>query len=187
MNFTELKEKIMFATKQAFIEMYEKHGEERIYAFALYSDEGAMTVCPATNTLDYLETEKKKDSDLDDFDMFDETDLKYYKFEPAEWKYEMMGADKLFNEISKQCYDEADKSEENDEFDSYQNQLYNTCIEVLEELKSANFFKQITGNDIFLFFTVTDYEFGKREVKKIIKTLNDNKYNKEYLDWMKTW
>ena len=88
MNFTELKEQIKFATKQAFIEMCEKHKDERIYPFALYSDEGAMTVCPSTNTLDYLETQENDE------------DFKYYKFEPAEWKYEMVGADKLFDKIS---------------------------------------------------------------------------------------
>ena len=175
MNFTELKAKIKYATEQAFVEMYEKHKEEKIYAFALYSDEGAMTVCPSTNTLDYLETKK------------DDEDFKYYKFEPAEWKYEMVGADKLFDEISKLCLDEADKLEENDEFDLYRSQLYSTCIEVLEELKLANFFKQATGEDVFLIFTATEYEFSNKEIREIISKLNDNEYNKEYLDWMKTW
>ena len=30
---------------------FENYGAEEIYGFALYSDEGAMTVCPSTNTL----------------------------------------------------------------------------------------------------------------------------------------
>ena len=51
MNFTELKNKIEIAAKQAFLEMFEKHGKDEIYAFALYNDEGAMTVCPSTNTM----------------------------------------------------------------------------------------------------------------------------------------
>jgi len=180
MDFIELQKKIEFATKQAFLEMYEKYGKEGIYAFALYSDEGAMTVCPSTNTLDFLKTKEKDD------------DFVYYKFEPAEWKYEMEGADELFNEISKRCWDEVSRIEENDdtydeEFEKFQKQLYETCIEVLEKLKSENFFKQVIGEDIFLLFTVSEYEFSKKEIKKIVNSLNDNKYNKEYLDWMKTW
>ena len=174
MNFTELKEQIKFATKQAFIEMCEKHKDERIYAFALYSDEGAMTVCPSTNTLDYLEMQE------------DDEDFKYYKFEPAEWKYEMVGADKLFAEISELCHKEADKVED-EEFGSFKNQLYSTCIDVLQELKSEDFFKQTAGEDIFLIFTISDDEFSKKEVKKIVNRLNDNDYNKEYFDWMKEW
>ncbi|WP_221412548.1 DUF4303 domain-containing protein [Dysgonomonas sp. ZJ709] len=161
--------------------MFEKYGEEKIYAFALYSDEGAMTVCPSTNTLKHL---NGIDSNQEDFT--------YYKFEPAEWKYEMQGADKLFNEISELCSDEISKMEEDDEiydreFDKFQKKLYDTCIEVLKKLKSENFFKQIVGEDIFLIFTVSEYEFDKNELEKIITQLNENEYKEEYLNWMQTW
>lgn len=173
MNFTELKVKIENATKQAFIEMFEKHKEEEIYAFALYSDEGAMTVCPSTNTVEFL---KKQDQE----------DFLYYKFESAEWKYEMVGADDLFDEISTLCR-ETVFSMEDHEFGKFQKQLYQICIEVLEKLRSENFFKQIAGKDIFLLFTVSDYEFSKRDLQQIITSLNNNEYRDEYLEWMKTW
>ncbi|MXV37827.1 DUF4303 domain-containing protein [Flavobacteriaceae bacterium Ap0902] len=83
MNFQALQTKIEKATKRAFIEMFEKHADEGIYSFALYSDEGAMTVCPATNTLDFINNLSEDERE----------DLPYCKFEPAEWKYEMIGAD----------------------------------------------------------------------------------------------
>ena len=70
MNFEALKQEIEVATKKAFIEMFENYGAEEIYGFALYSDEGAMTVCPSTNTLKHLMT-------------VDQDDLTYYTFEPA--------------------------------------------------------------------------------------------------------
>ncbi|WP_407486179.1 DUF4303 domain-containing protein [Elizabethkingia anophelis] len=54
-NFETLKHKIETATKKAFLEIYEKAGSENLYAFALYSDEGAMTVCPSANSLKHLE------------------------------------------------------------------------------------------------------------------------------------
>ncbi|WP_255763293.1 DUF4303 domain-containing protein [Fulvivirga maritima] len=92
MNFEELERKIEAATKKAFIEIYDQHQDEGIYGFALYSDGGAMTVCPSANTQDFLE-------DLDDEE---KEDLAFYKFEPAEWKYEMVGADEAFNDISKE-------------------------------------------------------------------------------------
>ena len=175
MNFDLLKQEIEAATKKAFLEMFEKHGAEKIYGFALYSDEGAMTVCPSTNTLKHLENA-------------DQEDLAYYKFEPAEWKYEMKGAETDFNNISTKLREELDKNEDNDEwFEDFQMKLYETCIEILEKLKSKNFFKQITGEDIFLNFTVSDYEFEINDLKNTIKRLNENDYRKEYLDWMKTW
>lgn len=175
MNFEILKHQIEAATKKAFLEMFEKHGVDKIYGFALYSDEGAMTVCPSTNTLKHLTT-------------VDQEDLDYYKYEPAEWKYEMQGADNEFNEISKQLREELDKNDDDDDwFSDFQNQLYAICIEVLEKLKNENFFQKIIGKDIFLNFTVSDYEFEKSEVKEIISRLNDNEYKTEYLEWLETW
>ncbi|RQO41539.1 hypothetical protein DBR39_02600 [Chryseobacterium sp. KBW03] len=175
MDFEILKQQIENAAKKAFLEVYEKHGAEGIYSFALYSDEGAMTVCPAANTMKVMETA-------------DEDDILYYKYEPAEWIYEMKGADKEFNEICTQLRTELDKHDDDDQwFEGFQTTLYSTCIEVLEKLKNENFFTQITGKDVFLIFTVSEYEFETKDLQDIIIRLNDNEYKSEYLDWMATW
>ena len=188
MNFAELKDKIEEATRQAFLEMFEKHGKEEIYAFALYSDDGAMTVCPSTNTMTHLTSQDDWQDDLT------------CKYGPAEWKYECEGADDLFDEICELCRNEFSEKER-DEFlrmredkidqskiGKFRVQLYETCIEVLEKLKSENFFKQIVGKDIFLYFTVSDgFEFSREKWQEVIIRLNDNEYRDEYLAWMETW
>ncbi|AZA82490.1 hypothetical protein C1637_08155 [Chryseobacterium lactis] len=174
MNFEILKEQIEKAAKKAFLEIYEQHGSENIYSFALYSDEGAMTVCPASNTLEMLKHA-------------DENDQLYYKYEPAEWAYEMEGAHDEFNEICTQLRTELEKNEDDDWFYDFQSKLYSVCTDVLEKLKKENFFSSITGRDIFLIFTVTDYEFEDKDLKDIIIRLNDNEYKDEYLEWMNTW
>lgn len=43
-------------------------------------------------------------------------DITYYKFEPAEWKYEMQGADQEFNEISNLLREELDKHSDDDDW-----------------------------------------------------------------------
>lgn len=175
MDFEILKQQIENAAKKAFLEVYEKHGAEGVYGFALYSDEGAMTVCPAANTMKAME-------------MADEEDALYYKFEPAEWTYEMEGADKEFDDICTQLRAELNKHDDDDQwFEGFQSKLFSTCIEVLEKLKSENFFTKITGKDIFLIFTVSDYEFEENELKDLIVRLNDNEYKSEYLNWMAAW
>lgn len=182
MDFETLKQQIEKAAKKAFLEMYEKHGAENIYSFALYSDEGAMTVCPSSNTMEAI-------NDVD------QDDAAYYKYEPAEWTYEMEGADQEFNDICKDLRTELEKYEKQYEdeeeydqwFQEFQSKLYTVCIEVLEKLKNEDFFKNIIGKDIFLIFTVSDYEFEKHDLKDIIIRLNDNEYKSEYLEWMKTW
>lgn len=175
MDFEILKQQIENAARKAFLEVYEKHGAEGVYSFALYSDEGAMTVFPAANTLKVMENA-------------DEDDALYYKYEPAEWTYEMEGADKEFDEICTQLRAELNKHDDDDQwFEDFQTKLYSTCIEVLEKLKNENFFTRITGKDIFLIFTVSDYEFDKKDLKDLIIRLNDNEYKNEYLNWMATW
>ncbi len=175
MDFEILKQQIEDAARIAFLEVYEKHGAEGVYGFALYSDEGAMTVCPAANTLKVIENA-------------DEDDALYYKYEPAEWTYEMEGADKEFDLICTQLRAELNKHDDDDQwFEGFQTKLYSTCIEVLEKLKNENFFTKITGEDIFLIFTVSDDEFEPNDLKDLIVRLNDNEYKSEYLNWMATW
>lgn len=186
MNFDLLQHKIEQATKQAFLEMYLQHGEEGIYAFALYSDEGAMTVCPSTNTQAALN--EHYDEQQEDF--------VYYQFEPAEWKYEMQGAEDAFNQISEdiyaaseQClqYDEDGEYIENETFNLFREALFDCCFKVLLKLKQENFFYNLVQNDVFLMFSVTEHEFEPEKLKKMITQLNNNPYQAKYLAWMKTW
>lgn len=184
MNFELLQQKIEQATKQAFLEMHLQHGAEGIYAFALYSDEGAMTVCPSTNTQTALKA----------YDAVE--DRIYYQFEPAEWKYEMQGADAAFNQISaevyaasEQClqYDEDGEYIESEAFNLFRETLFDCCFKVLLKLKQENFFYNLVQNDVFLMFSVSEYEFDQEKLKKMIIQLNDNPYQTEYLAWMQTW
>lgn len=175
MNFDQLKFKIEQATKQAFTEIYQQHAAEGIYAFALYSDENAMTVCPATNCLTALTS-------------IDPEDLDYYRFEPAEWAYEMQGADLIFNQISTELRNTVSQYlSQPEKLVQFRDQLYRCCIEVLLKLKQEHFFSQLTQQDIFLLFTVSDYEFEMSRIQEIVTQLNDSHYATEYLTWMKTW
>ncbi|GAA0196614.1 hypothetical protein GCM10009122_61340 [Fulvivirga kasyanovii] len=179
MNFKELELKIETATKKAFIEIFNEHNNEEIYGFALYSDGGAMTVCPSANTIDFLEN----------LDEEEKEELAYYKFEPAEWKYEMAGAVDEFDDISSELSTELEKNNyENEEaFVAFRNRIFKLCINVLKKLKKEDFFKNIVGKEIFLTFTVSDFEFDNDKLENIIIELNDNDYKEEYLKWMKTW
>jgi hypothetical protein len=179
-DFEALACKIEIATRKAFIHIQRQHPEDDIYAFALYSDDGAMTVCAAANSVEHLEN-----ADLDQH--------RYYKFEPAEWKYEGSGfgeADSLLGEICTIVRNRITDIDDDDggiQFEEFQSRLYETCIEVLKKLHGEGFFKQICGNDVFVTFSVTEYEFERAKIREIISALNDNDYRDEYLSWMKTW
>jgi len=174
-DFDSLKKKIEEATIEAFKEMVSKHKAEGIYAFALYSDDGAMTVCPATNTLEHL-----KKADKDDFE--------YYKFSEAEWAYEGEGANEKFEDICTIVRNEVlEKEDDGKWFKKFQGKLYEICIEVLKELRDKKFFTNTLGSEIFLNFEATEYEFPKKKTREIISLLNNDDYKNEYFLWMKSW
>ncbi len=177
-DFTALSERIERAARQAFIAIHRQHAGEGIYAFALYSDDGAMTVCEAANTAAHL-----KNAGLEDFSL--------YKFEPSEWKYEGRGfvyeRGDPFEEICDTVRTRVMAIDDEAEFLEFRSGLFETCTGVLKKLCSEGFFKQIAGQDIFVIFSATEYEFERGKLREIVTSLNDNEYRDEYLAWMETW
>jgi hypothetical protein len=176
LDFTALAAQITQAAQAAFLEILARHRDEGVYAFALYSDEGAMTVCPATNTLDYLAQQPADEA-------------AFYKFEPAEWKYEMVGADEQFNAICTQLRTALEELPDDDDaaFEAFRQQLYATCVQVLDDLHQARFFQQAAGHEVFLLFSVSEYDPDPADTARMVRQLNDNAYRDEYLAWMQTW
>lgn len=175
LDFQRLKQQLTRATQAAFLELLAAHRAEGLYSFALYSDEGALTVCPAANTLAHLATQPPEDQ-------------LYAKFEPAEWAYENVGAATQFNEISRQLRTHVLQADLGDEaFESFRQQLYATCVAVLDELRQQRFFEQAAGNEVFLLFSVSDSDTPVAELAQLARQLNYNAYRDEYLAWLASW
>ncbi|NML22353.1 DUF4303 domain-containing protein [Pseudoflavitalea sp. G-6-1-2] len=160
------------ATRKAFAELADRCGGEQLYAFALYSDEDAITLCPSANTLEHLEAGGDKD------------DWAYYQFEPAEWKYEMEGAEKEFNQISAQLRHAAQKTVGTEK---RSRQLRELAVSVLAKLKEEGFFNSLAKREVFLTWSVSDSDMDPEIIEPIIRLLNGPFYAQQYIDWMKTW
>ena len=174
-DFQALKSQLTQAAQAAFTEVLAQHRAEGIYSFALYSDEGAMTVCPATNTLAHVATQAPED-------------LPYAKFEPAEWRYENVGAAAQFDAIGRQLRAQAlDEAQTDEDFEQFRQQLHATCLDVLADLQQQGFFKQAAGQEVFLFFHVSDSDPSTEELAQLVRRLNPNAYGDEYLAWLSTW
>jgi len=132
-DFAQLERRIEDAARKAFPEVIERAGDETICAFALYSDDGAMTVCPAANTVEHVEHKDAKSPGNPD----------YYRFETAEWKYEAVGADDLFKGICDTVRNEVLEKEEDEAwFEAFRKQLYETCERVLLKLSRRAFLRR---------------------------------------------
>ncbi|WP_233635916.1 DUF4303 domain-containing protein [Hymenobacter setariae] len=174
-DFQNFAQQLTQATQAAFTELLARYPEEAFYSFALYSDEGAMTVCPAANTLGHLAAQSPDD-------------LPYAKFEPAEWQYEMVGADAQFDALSRQLRTRlAEGFAEPDGFERFRQQLYATCLEVLDALRQQRFFDKAAGRPVFLLVTISDSDTPPEELAQLASRLNNNAYRDEYLAWLRTW
>ena len=157
--------------RAAFTELLARHPTEAFYSFALYSDEGAMTGCPSTNTLGHLAAQPPDD-------------LPCAKFELAKWQYEMVGADAQFNALSRQPSARLDEDfAESDGFEQFRQQLYATCVDALRQQR---FFDEAAGRPVFLLFSVSDSNTPADELAQLVSRLNHNAYRDEYLAWLRT-
>lgn len=175
-DFQEFARRLALAAQAAFTELLAQHPTEIFYSFALYSDESAMTVCPAANTLAHLAAQPPEYQP-------------YAKFEPAEWRYEMVGAAAQFADLSRQLSARvlADDFTGAGRFEQFRRQLYATCVEVLDELRQRRFFDEAAGRPVFLLFSVSDGDTPAAELAQIVSRLNHNAYCAEYLAWLRTW
>ena len=174
-DFQHFQQQLTLATRDAFLELLAAHHAEEFYSFALYSDEGAMTVCPSANTLAHLAAQPPED-------------LSYAKFEPAEWAYERSGAAAQFDELSRQLRTHVlDEALAEEEFEQFRQQLYATCVAVLDELRQQRFFDQAAGREVFLLFSVSDSDTPAVELAQLVKRLNHTVYCAEYLAGLASW
>ncbi|XMO86542.1 DUF4303 domain-containing protein [Algibacter sp. AS12] len=158
------------AVKTCFRENIQKYGSD-ICSFALISDDGAMTVVPFTNTKSHLMNMQAQNPEHKD----------YYEFEPAEW-FTSNGANEEFNAICKMVSLKIDNEEL--DFEYFRNTLFNSCVEVLEKLRSEGFFQKELGKNLLVQFNISDTDEPKKNLINWTKRLNDSTYVKRYQDYM---
>ena len=171
-NFKKLEEKIVQASLVALNEFGEKFPEKKICGFALYSDDGAMTICNSINTTDFFE---------EGFDENGEYPLDY-KFSTAEWEFESEFADKEFSEISRILF-ERESEDDDEEFEKFRQELFETCCRALVKVKEQNKDNKVFDQNPLFLFAVSDSEIDQLQIETV-KKLNDERTFEEFERWM---
>lgn len=176
-DFESLKKEIVLASKKAFLEVQSHNTNEKLCSFALCSDDGAMTVCPSINTERHL----KRALDSNNGNL-------YFKFGTAEWQFEAQGADEMFDAICDKVRGTALEVEDRDEdFLWFRQNLFETCVQSLEQLRREGFFEKHCEPDFLLMFSVSDSDLSVEEELKKIARLNNPVVVKEFKQWTDTW
>jgi hypothetical protein len=185
-DFAALEQKIVAATLQAFGEVARAHPDESVCAFALYSDDGALTVCPAFDLASRRAARIARANDEDEADC--------YTFAPAEWALEGFGG-AAFNDICTALrtwvVEEVGDlllawQADGDAFVAFRAQLFETCIRVLERLRAEGAFDAYP--DLLLLFAVSDSDPVVEDELRMLKRLNgDSPYVAQFHRWTERW
>ncbi len=165
----KLRKDVRAAAERALKELRKKAGKEPLYAFALYSDDDAMTLIPAANTESGLRacaerygftTAKQIDGSL--------------RWSTAEWAYEGVGADRQFNEICEHLarFATGDWPVAGGHR-RFRKQVYEAAIGALEDLDADGAFGR--GKDrerLTLFVTISDSDVAPKLERASAKRLN---------------
>jgi hypothetical protein len=176
-DFAGLQTEIEQAARQAVDDMARRLPDETICAFALYTDGGAMTVCPATETLGHLRQAQHDAPGEEDF----------HRFCSTEWRFEGDGAEDAFERICTRVRTEVLSREGDDAgFDDFKRQLCETCVRALESLRVEGVFDRL-GPDFLLMFGVADDDVPVELARAWVARLNSPSVVAAFHAWTLTW
>lgn len=159
-DFDLLRQEIKDAARAAFGVVRRNHSDEQFYAFALYSDESAMTVCPAANTEEGLARR------AEEYGYSKPQQLASLRWATGEWAYEFEGAEffdracALINgEDRYEGEADEDPLEESEAFVAFRTQVFEVIVLALEDLDAEGFFGAGDAREaITLFCTLSDFD-----------------------------
>ncbi len=150
-DFTQLRAAVREAAEKAFTQVRASHSDEQFYAFALYTDDGPMTIVPAANT----EEGFRRNTGLDP------EEANYYRWATGEWAYEASGSG-AFQRVYELLNAGGRDGEEGGEEDSpdpaaFHSRVIEAMISALGELDSEGFFGGGSAREqVTLFVSVSD-------------------------------
>lgn len=174
LNFQQFKSKLKKSTRKVFLQLTKEYND--ICAFGLYSDESAMSIAVSFNTESYFKEMWESDPD----------EKESYRWFPGEWFCESYQDSKDFDKLNKQISPNSSLNESfptTTEFLEFRDNLYNTAVEVLSELKDEGLFSEFT-NEFILLFAVSEFENEEKQIEWVEK-LNSEKLSNEFEEWLK--
>jgi len=169
MDYELLQKSIKNAARLAFDSLREKYPNQVFCGYALYSDNDAITVCPAVNS----------EENLNQMVLNDPTDRVYYQWSVGEWDHESEGVE-FFMEISKHLYQQRLFMENSEELMCFRNLVYEACVSALESMKDEGYFR--SESDCVLVFSITDSSHDNE--CEWIDRLNKPRVSLDFKNWL---
>jgi hypothetical protein len=173
-DFASLEHEIAAATRLAFDDFTRAHPEEPPCAFALYSDDGAETVCPA------FDVATRRDARIAKYP--EEPDV--YTFCTPEWAFERFAGER-FTAICTTVSAHGRKLDD-EQLAAFKESLFESCIRVLERLRAEGAFDAYPS--LLLMFDASDCDLNTEDQLRTMTRLNAGlPWVEQYYRWAKTW
>lgn len=178
-DFAALAEGIADASRAALAEISERCGpHDPVCAFTLYTDDGAMTVCPAMVTEGQVQALTTRHPD----------DADYYRYSSAEWPLEGEGAKAAFNGLCTLVADHVLALPDEDggaAFTAFRTQLLETLLQVLERLRRED--PAFARESLMLQVAVSDGDEPAEVLNQWVARLNPPAVAARFKAWTDTW
>lgn len=149
------------AVRLAFEDLRAAHPDERFYAFALYTDDGAMGVSAAANMEEGLAAKIAAYGD--------EAEPAYLRWATSEWAYEGIGWDRtqgVYHAITAM-------GEAAEEFDAFRAGVLALMEGVMADLDAAGFFGRGEAREgVTLLCSITDADDAETYERRTVRALN---------------
>ena len=173
MDWVDLEKRVYKAAKSSFSSLKSAHPNEEFYVFALYTDSGAMTICPSANSFRGLEDKIGQEEEEDRT----HEAVQYYKWASSEWAYEAWQSEE-FEGVCKALRESAERSD----FESFQAQVFQVMTNALHLLKNEGFFESFNAHQSpVLFVTITDDDRAEEFENKSAEVLNGERVFDEFV------
>lgn len=178
-DFAALAEGIAQASRAALAEISGRCGPgDPVCAFTLYTDDGAMTVCPAMVTEGQVQALTTRHPD----------DADYYRYSSAEWPLEGEGANAAFNGLCTQVAGHVLALPDGDgdaAFSAFRSQLLETMLQVLERLRRDD--PAFARESLMLQVAVSDGDEPAEVLNQWVARLNPPAVAARFKAWTDTW
>jgi hypothetical protein len=168
-DYNSLKINFKEITSKIYNNYIKEHGIKNLCGFALYSDEDAMSLSIAVNTYEHHKNNMEDDPE----------NKLYYKFNPEEWDeiIENKELDILNEQLQEICLKIKRR-----QLLEHRNNIYKLSVELLEELKTEQLFKDL-NNDFVLLFSISDCDLPEMVIE-YNKKYNSKEIVNEYEQWL---
>jgi hypothetical protein len=178
-DFAALAEGIAQASRAALADISERCGpQDPVCAFTLYTDDGAMTVCPALLTESQVRELTARHPD----------EAGYYRYSSSEWPMEGEGANGAFNDLCTLVREHvlALPDEDGDTaFTAFRAQLLETMVQVLERLRRED--PAFARESLLLQVSVSDGDEPAEVLNQWVARLNPPAAAAEFKAWTDSW